>query len=194
MSAQFGASAPGADGIGLLHVPQQAGRTTGPTPRVDGGDPHAPDTRSKRAALVHWSSGFTPEPLTAPAVATDAPQGAGAPPAAVAAADDDDGGAPMRDDDGATAAAHALAPAFRPISIKKHKKAKGAPPPTAEDVRNAAGVGDLPAQLPADAPDAKFAYARASDIARALQSRPRWVADGDAYTPAQTCHNDGRRS
>ena len=167
MSAQSGASVPGADGTGLLHVLQRAGRTTGPAPRVDGGDPHAPDTR-KRAALDHWSSGFTPEPLTAPAVATDAPQGAGAPPAAVAAADDDDGGAPMQDDDGATAAAHALAPAFRPISIKKHKKAKGAPSPTAEDARNAAGVGDPPAQLPADAPDAKFAYARASDIARAL--------------------------
>ena len=36
-------------------------------------------------------------------------------------------------DDGAVAAVPALAPAFRPIAIKKHKKAKGAPSPTAEE-------------------------------------------------------------
>ena len=170
MSAQSGASVPGADGTGLLRVLQRATKTIGSVPHGGDGDPHAPDTR-KRAALDHWGSGFTPEPLPAPTTATDAPQGAEAPPAAVAAADNVDCGEAMQDD-GAVAAAPAPSPALRPISIKKHKKAKGAPSPTAEDVRNASGVGDPPAQLHADAPGAKFAYARAGDIARALRSRP----------------------
>jgi hypothetical protein len=144
-SAQSGASAsaPGADGIGLLHVLQTATKTTGPVPYEDGGDSRAPDSR-KRPAVNHWNSGYTPEPATAPATATHALPGAGAAPAVVAAAGDDDAGDAMEDDAGAVAAAPVPAPAYRPIVINKHTKAKGAPPPTFEEVRNAAGVGGTP--------------------------------------------------
>jgi len=86
----------------------------------------------------------------------------------------------MADEDGAAAAAPVPAPANRPIVIQRHKKAKGAPPPTFEDVRDAAGVGDPHAQLPADAPGAKLAYERAEDISRALGTHALWTADAAA--------------
>ena len=85
--------------------------------------------------------------------------------------------------DGAVAPAAAPPPALalRQIFIPNNKKHKGAPPLTLEDVRNAAGVGDAPAQLEADAPGAKFAHDRARGIVYDLRSRDRWAADDDAF-------------
>ena len=66
--------------------------------------------------------------------------------AAAAATDDEDGGDAMDDEDaGAPAAAPQPGPVHCSISIPKSKRRKGAPSPTLEDVRNAAGVGDAPA-------------------------------------------------
>ena len=87
----------------------------------------------------------------------------------------------MDDEDGAAAAAPGPAPANRPIAIQRHKKAKGTPSPTPEDVRDAAGGGDPHALLPADAPDAKLAYERAEEISRALGTRARWAPDAAEF-------------
>ena len=140
LSAQSAASVSAPGALTLLST---ATKTTGPVPHEEGGDSRAPESR-KRPAVNHWNSGYTPEPATAPATATHALPGAGAAPAVVAAAGDDGAGDAMEDDAGAVAAAPVPAPAYRPIVIKKHKKAKGAPPPTFEEVRNAAGVGGTP--------------------------------------------------
>ena len=69
--------------------------------------------------------------------------------AAAPAAGDEDDDAMVDDDEGALAAAPQPGPLLRSITIPKSKKRKGAPSPTLEDVRNAAGVGDAPAQRPA---------------------------------------------
>ena len=49
------------------------------------------------------------------------------------------------------------------------------------NVRNAAGVGDVPAQPGANAPDAKHAPDRARGIIRDVRSRARWVSDFEAF-------------
>ena len=150
-SAQSAQSA----GYGRLQVLQTAKKTTGPGP---GGNSSlytaASDARNRPANHSHWDSGFTPGSVPAPAAAAPtaeppAPPGAEAAAAAPAAGDEDGGEAMVDDDEGALAAAPQPGPVLRSITIPKSKKRKGAPSPTLEDVRNAAGVGDAPAQRPA---------------------------------------------
>ena len=102
--------------------------------------------------------------------------------AAPAAGDEDDGDTMAVDDDdeGAIAAAPQPGPALRSIAIQNRKR-KGAPNPTLEGVRNAAGVGGTAAQPGTNAPDAKRAPDRARDISRDLRSRPRWVSGSDEF-------------
>jgi len=83
-------------------------------------------------------------------------------------------------DDGAAAAAPLPVPVRRAIAIHNRKR-KGAPTPTLEDVRNAAGVGGTAAQPGPNAPDAKRAPDRAWDISRDLRSRPRWISGIDEF-------------
>ena len=176
-SAQSAASNSAPSALTIL---SRTAGTAGPVPGEGDADSRDSASRKRPAAAVnHWSEGHSPDPVAASA--TPAPSDAGAAPVAAAAAGDVGAGVAMDDEDGAAAAAPGPAPENRPIVIQRHKKAKGAPSPTPEDDRDAAGGGDPLALLPADAPDAKFAYERAEEISRALGTRARWAPEAAEF-------------